>query len=282
VLDDQQVDRAPNAQPVDGGWIPHLPEPGYSKSLERGLAILACFTARRPVMGIAELSRELGMYRATTHRYARTLVALGYLEQDDKRKYRLGIRATDLGLAALNATALREHAHQYMRELSQRTACSVSLAVLDRTEIVYLDRVNGTHPAHGIDPPLQPGSRLPACCTALGKMLIAGLPAAEQGELIRRMTLAKQGPKAIKSKKTLSRELDLALERGFAVNDEELAEGLCAIASPVRNQAGQVTAAIAMSAQSSMISLEEMMRGLSPHLASTADCISARIGYRRF
>jgi DNA-binding IclR family transcriptional regulator len=102
--------------------IPSLREPRYSQSLERGLAILGCFTPERPVLGIADIADELGMSRSTTHRYVITLVALGYLEQGASRKYRLGLRVTDLGMSALNATGLREHAHPYLEELRQRTS----------------------------------------------------------------------------------------------------------------------------------------------------------------
>jgi IclR family pca regulon transcriptional regulator len=75
--------------------IPSLREPRYSQSLERGLAILSCFTPKRPVLGIADIADELGMSRSTTHRYVITLLALGYLEQGASRKYRLGLRVTD-------------------------------------------------------------------------------------------------------------------------------------------------------------------------------------------
>ncbi len=104
---------------------------GTSQSLERGLAILGCFTPKRPVLGIADIADELGMSRSTTHRYVITLVALGYLEQGASRKYRLGLRVTDLGMSALNSTGLREHAHPYLEELRQRTSYTTSLGVLD-------------------------------------------------------------------------------------------------------------------------------------------------------
>src|ERR1700685_4135810 len=116
--------------------IPSLREPRYSQSLERGLAILGCFTPKRPVLGIADIADELGMSRSTTHRYVITLVALGYLEQGASRKYRLGLRGTDLGLAALNFTGLRGQAHPALEELRQRTSCTASLAVLNGTDIV--------------------------------------------------------------------------------------------------------------------------------------------------
>jgi IclR family transcriptional regulator, pca regulon regulatory protein len=262
--------------------IPSLREPRYSQSLERGLAILSCFTPKRPVLGIADIADELGMSRSTTHRYVITLVALGYLEQGASRKYRLGLRVTNLGMSALNSTGLREHAHPYLEELRQRTSYTTSLAVLDGSEIVYVDRARSFRRGQGrIDLDLHPGSRLPAYATAMGKILLAYLPEAEQRELLSSMKLTKRGPNTITSKKVLRDELDEIREGGFAVNDEELAPDMSAIAAPVRNEAREVVAAINVSAPSPVISLEEMVDALSPHLLSTADRISARLGYRR-
>ena len=109
---------------------PILRKARYSRSLERGLAILACFTPERPVLGIAELAERLGTTRSTTHRYVSTLVSLGYLEQDASRKYRLALGAIDLG-AALNATGLCKHARPELEQLSQRSGYSAEIAVLD-------------------------------------------------------------------------------------------------------------------------------------------------------
>jgi IclR family transcriptional regulator, pca regulon regulatory protein len=273
--------KGPNGS--EPAWsIPSLREPRYSQSLERGLAILGCFTPKRPVLGIADIADELGMSRSTTHRYVITLVALGYLEQGASRKYRLGLRVTDLGMSALNSTGLREHAHPYLEELRQRTSYTSSLAVLEGADILYVDRVRTFRRSQGkADLDLHPGSRLPAYCTAMGKLLLANLPEAEQRDVIAAMKPTKRGPNTITSKKALREDLDEVLDAGFAVNDEELAAGLHAIAAPVRNEAREVVAAVSLSAQSSMISLEEMVDALGPHLVSTADRVSARLGYRR-
>jgi IclR family pca regulon transcriptional regulator len=273
--------KGPNGS--EPAWsIPSLREPRYSQSLERGLAILGCFTPKRPVLGIADIADELGMSRSTTHRYVITLVALGYLEQGASRKYRLGLRVTDLGMSALNSTGLREHAHPYLEELRQRTSYTSSLAVLEGADILYVDRARTFRRSQGkADLDLHPGSRLPAYCTAMGKLLLANLPEAEQRDVIAAMKPTKRGPNTITSKKALREDLDEVLDAGFAVNDEELAAGLHAIAAPVRNEAREVVAAVSLSAQSNMISLEEMVDALGPHLVSTADRISARLGYRR-
>jgi IclR family pca regulon transcriptional regulator len=274
--------KAPNNGDEPAWSIPSLREPRYSQSLERGLAILGCFTPKRPVLGIADIADELGMSRSTTHRYVITLVALGYLEQGASRKYRLGLRVTDLGMSALNSTGLREHAHPYLEELRQRTSYTTSLGVLDGTDVLYVDRVRSFRRGQGrIDLDLHTGSRLPAYCTAMGKLLLANLPEPEQRDLLAEIKLTKRGPNTITSKKALREELDDILSEGFAVNDQELAADLYAIAAPVRNEARDVVAAVNLAAHSSMITLEELVDALGPHLVSTADRISARLGYRR-
>jgi len=270
----------PVREPV---WsIPDLREPRCSQSLERGLAILGCFTPERPVLGIADIADELGMSRSTTHRYVITLVALGYMEQGARRKYRLGLGVTNIGMSALNATGLGEHAHQYLVELRQRCSYTVNLSVLDGLEIVYVDRVRSFRRGQGkIDLGLHPGSRLPAYCTSMGKILLAYLPGDELRGRMAGIALAKRAPNTITRKSGLLRELEQVLEAGFAVNDEELVRELYAISVPVRDESREVIAALSMAAHASMISLEELVDGLGPHLVSTADRISARLGYRR-
>ncbi len=267
----------------DESWsVLSLQDPRYSQSLERGLAILESFGPERPWMGISDIADPLGMSRSTTHRYVITLAALGLLVQGPDRRYKLSLRVTDLGMSMLNSTGLREHAHPYLEELRQRTTYTVNLAVLDGPEILYADRARSLRAGQGkIDLNLRPGSRLPAYCTSMGKVLLAHLPTFEQRELIGTMTLAHCGPNSITGKKALHIELGQVLEEGMAVNDEELAEGLVSIAAPLRNESREVVAAINLAAHVSMISLEEMVDQLSPHLLATADNISARLGYRR-
>src|ERR1019366_28936 len=109
----------------------------------------------------------------------------------------------------------------------------------------------------------------------------ANLPESEQRELIASMKLTKRAPNTITSKKALREELDEILAGGLALHDQEVAAELYAIAAPVRNEARDVVAAVNLAAHSSMISLEELVDALGPHLVSTADRISARLGYRR-
>lgn len=257
-------------------------EARYSQSLERGLAILLCFSSARPLLGIAELADMLGMSRSTTHRYVITLVALGYLRQGERRKYRLALRVTELGMSAMNSTSLREHAHQYLEELSRRSGYTVAVAVLDGSELLYVDRVGGRRRGQRlIELGLGTGSRLPAHQTAMGKLLLAYLPARERRELIAELRPGGGGPGALASKSALREQLEAIVEDGLASSHEELVAGLVAIAAPVRCESGEVVAAAGMGAHSSTISREGLIDQLGPHLISTADRISARLGYRR-
>jgi IclR family pca regulon transcriptional regulator len=269
--------------PYDETWqMPDFSSPRYSQSLARGLAIMECFKPGRSVLGIADIADELGMSRSTTHRYLTTLVALGYMEQDKSRKYRLSLRVTDLGMSALNSTGLREHAHSILEELRRGSNFTVGLAMLDGAEIVFLDQVVSFQRGQDkIDLGVGVGSRAPAYCTALGKVLLAHLPEEEARALLLRASMERRGPNAIAGKEALWAELQAVLEEGFATEDEEFAKKRIAIAAPVRNEAGTTIAAIDLSSYVSAITVERLAGALHPHLIAAADRISARLGYRR-
>ncbi len=275
-------DESETERPETSVPLATLHEPKYSQSLERGLAILGCFTPQRSVLGIADLADQLGMSPSTTHRYVITLAALGYLEQCVSRKYRLGLRVTDLGMSALNSTGLRKASRAPLEELRSLTSYTASLSVLDGAEILYVERARSFRPGrHEIDLGLRLGSRLPAHCTAMGKVLLANLPKAEQQRLIAGITLTRRGPNTIATKRALRTELDLVLDEGIAIDDEELAPRLVAVACPVRNAHGEVLAAIGLTAHTSMVAAEDLVDRFLAHLLATADEISTGLGYRR-
>jgi IclR family pca regulon transcriptional regulator len=267
---------------VGPAWsIPSLREPRYSQSLERGLAILGSFTPERPVMGIADIAEELGMSRSTTHRYVITLVALGYLEQGASRKYRLGLRVTDLGMSALNSTGLREHARPYLEELRQRTSYTTGLGVLDGTEVLYVEHLSSFRRAkRPAQPEMHSGSRLPAYCTAMGKAILAFLPEESADRIIEQIDFAKRGPNTITDAKAFRAELAKIRETGIAVNDEELAYGLRSIGAPIHSYSGEVTAALNLAIHRTMGSMDELIARFGPAVAQTAQDISRSMGHR--
>jgi IclR family transcriptional regulator, pca regulon regulatory protein len=253
----------------------------HSQSLERGLTILSSFSTR-PLLGVSELAREVGFTRSTTHRYVATLAALGYLEQDaDTRKYRLGPRVLDLGFSAINSMELREISGPHLQQLSDETGYTVNMGILDGTDVVYIERCRSSQQGQrAIDLNLHVGSRLPAYCTSMGKVLLADMDEAERDALIGRIELAPLGPNTLTDRAALTAELERVREQGIAVNNEELAFGLRSIAAPVRGQSGSVVAAINLAVHRSWVSIEDLVTRLSPPLRHTAEAISHRIGYR--
>jgi IclR family transcriptional regulator, pca regulon regulatory protein len=257
--------------------------PGFSQSLERGLAILSAFKANRAQLAVSELAQEVGLNRSTTHRYVSTLAQLGYLQQDAAtRKYRLGPRVLDLGFSAINSMELREISLPFLQQLSEQTGHTVNMAILEGDDIVYVERVRSSRQGQReIDLNLHVGSRLPAYCTSMGKVLLAFLPAHERDAAIARVQLMRRGPNTLIAPRALAAELDRVRSAGYAVNNEELAYGLRSIAAPVRAASGEVVAAINLAVHRSMISMEDLTANLSPVLRRAADEISARSGYRR-
>jgi IclR family transcriptional regulator, pca regulon regulatory protein len=255
---------------------------GFSQSLERGLALLSAFTSTRPLIGVSDLARAVGLSRSSAHRYIATLAALGYLEQDrPTRKYRLGPRVLDLGFSAINSMELRQIALPDLQELSDATGHTVNMAVLDGLDIVYVERCRSASIGQReIDLNLHVGSRLPAYCTSLGKVLLAGLAPDELEGRLASMELTRRGPNTIVGVKELAAELDRVRAEGLAVNNEELAYGLRSIAAPVRRHDGNVVAAINLAVHRSLVSMEDLVARLGPQLRKTAREISMRSGYR--
>jgi IclR family transcriptional regulator, pca regulon regulatory protein len=254
----------------------------YAASLAHGLVILACFSGEHPVLGIKDIAESLGMSRPTTHRYVVTLFALGYLEQINKNhKYRLAPRAGNLGMAALDSLGLRACALPHLQKLRIRSRCTASMAILDRgVEVMYVARARSRHAGqHEIDLGQRIGSRLPAHCTALGKLLLAYLPEDEQREALKALKLSPRTPHTITSKKVMRVELERIRERKIALNDKELAPHLQAIAAPVRGEGGEVVAAVSIAAHTSRVSHEELVQQLKPHLVAATDGISIALGY---
>jgi IclR family pca regulon transcriptional regulator len=249
----------------------------YSLSLGHGLAILASFSAERPTMGIADMASALSMSRSTTHRYAATLAQLGYLEQNPARRYRLTPRCADVGLSALGSMALHECSRPYLHELRRETGWTVSLAILDGTEVMLVERLRGWRGLHEIDLRLGSSARLPVHCTAMGKVLLAGLPDPQPRELLAAVSLPRRGPNCITGKRALRAELEQVREQGFAIDDEELIDGMRSIAVPVPDAQDRVLGALDLAVPSALFEGDELGDEFGYLLSETAEGITAEL-----
>ena len=175
---------------------------------------------------------------------------------------------------------VRDVAAPHLQALSDETGHTVNMAILDGADIVYIERCRTSQRGqHEIDLNLHIGSRLPAYCTSLGKVLLAGLPESDQQAVLERVEFVQRGPNTLVRREDLIRELRHVQSTGLAVNNEELAYGLRSIAAPIRSEPGDVVAAINLAVHRSMISADTLVARLGPTLQRTADAISARLGY---
>jgi IclR family pca regulon transcriptional regulator len=254
--------------------------PRYSSSLIWGLVVLSCFSSDRPVLGVIDIADLTGLSKSTANRYAITLVALGYLEQNSSRKYRLASHCADVGLSVLNTQDLRVQARTHLEKLRERTGCTASVGVLDGVGLRYFNCLS-SHRGGQLEVAERRavGACLPAVYTAAGKLLLACLPPEEQQRCVEAVKFGGGGPRAISNRERLQAELASLANLDFACNDEELAKSDCSVAVRVRSVDGEVVGAVELAANSSKLTLEEMVRDLLSHVRVAAADISTHLGY---
>jgi IclR family transcriptional regulator, pca regulon regulatory protein len=248
-------------------------DPRKSHSLEYGLAILECFSFERQSLEIAEIADLVGMSRSTTHRYAITLVALGYLEQDPQRKYRLSTSA--VGPGEIGVIRREVPARVALEELREETGYTVSMGVLDGGRVVYLHRLFGhRRQRYEVDRDLGVDANVPLHCTALGKVLLANLSEAKRSELLATLALEPEGPRSITEHRVLVRELERIGPREVVVSDEEFVRGARSIAVLVPRWRSERPLAVEITVPSSVYTVDQLVKTLGPRLKRTARVIS--------
>jgi IclR family transcriptional regulator, pca regulon regulatory protein len=249
--------------------------PGYSRSLEFGLAIIGCFTAEKSVLGIAELADLVKISRSTTHRYAMTLVELACLEQDRKRRYRLARGITGAGVAFMDTLRLEmPAARKVLEDLREQTGYTVSMGVLDGTRVLYLHRLFAHGPGqYKADLGLGAGAFVPAYCTAIGKTLLASLSTPDQRDAIVALKLKARGPKTIRKKRVLIEELLAVHTVGIAVCDEEQAPGVRSIAATITQPGRSRLMAVSVTVPAESMSVATMTTKLGPRVLAAAERI---------
>jgi len=243
-------------------------DPNFMTSLARGIAVIRGFTQQRRHLTIAQLSQRTALPRAAVRRCLYTLAKLGYVSSDDGRGYSLRPRVLALGHAYLSSTPLPTLAQPLLDSISDQLHESSSMAVLEGDEILYVARSTTTTRLMSID--LGLGSRLPAYCSSMGRVLLADLPAAEIDAYLSRVSLVKLTHRTISTASELKRVLATVQRQDYAIVDQELELGLRSIAVPVKDAAGRSIAAINVGTQSARVSIAEMESKFLPPLNSAA------------
>jgi DNA-binding IclR family transcriptional regulator len=246
-------------------------------ALRNGLAVLEMFSLDRPVITVTEIGRGLGVHKSSASRIAATLVSTGYLVRSTEGNgFRLSGKLTRLGSIAAVDTRLTELSVPIVRGLVDEVGETCHIGVLEGREAVTVALVDGSYAVrlHSFV-----GKRSPAHCTAMGKVLLAGLDEPEFVELYAGVEepLITLTAKSIDSKKRLASALTAIRRDGYAIDDEELEPGLMCVAAPISNHEGRVVASLTLAGAASRLqgSIDTTYASL---VRATADRISAALG----
>jgi IclR family pca regulon transcriptional regulator len=243
----------------------------FMASLARGLAVIQAFSMEKRQQTISQLSVKTGLSRAAVRRCLYTLSKLGFAGSDDSRHFFLQPRILSLGHSYISSMPLAASAQPVMRHLSEILHESCSIATLDGIDVVYVARINVTR-IMSID--LVVGSRLPAFCTSMGRVLLANLPPAELESFFERVQFTSFTEKTIVSAEKLRQALRLVLRNGYSLVDQELEIGLRSMAVPIRNPNGKVVAALNVGVHAQRLSVQELQNRFLPQLQAAAQELS--------
>jgi len=238
-------------------------------SLGKGLGVMEILAAHPAGLTLTEMAAKAEMTRAGARRFLLTLVDSGYALQEDRR-FLLSPRLLTIARLWLQGASLWTFAEPFLREVAGKFNESSSAAVLSGEDIVYVARIPGRHI---LSVALHVGTRLPAWCTSMGRVLLSDLPPAELRGFLASAKIVAHTQKSIADPKKLECEIMRVAEQGFAIIDEELELGLRSIAVPIRDRAGRIVAAINISTQSSRFSPDEMKALILPSLKDAAHSI---------
>jgi len=244
----------------------------FVQSLARGLAVIRAFDAENPRLSSSEVARRAGIPRAAAGRFLRTLETLGYVRGDGKL-YALTPRVLELGFSYLSALSLPEIVQPHLEALSHRVDESVSAAVLDGADIVYVARV-ATRRIMSVR--ITIGTRFPAYATSMGRVLLAGMPDAARAALLAASTPAHLTDKTLTGA-DLTAELDRVRAQGWAMVDGELEPGLRSIAAPVHGRDGEIVGALNVSTSTNRVDVTRVRDVYLPALRETAAAVDAEL-----
>lgn len=250
----------------DGGVNPR----DYVSSLARGLEVLRAFNRTGRKMTLSEVAAETGNTRAGARRILLTLVREGYAVVDGKL-FDLTPQVLELGYSVLSSKGVWDIARPFIDHFSEEIRESVSAAVLDRFDVVY---VSGAQFHRVITVGISVGARFPAHCTATGRVLLASQPPEMWPGILQNIPLAPMTDRTVTDRTAFRRVLEEVRDQGWSLVDQELEKGLMSVAVPLRDSAGRLVGAINVGAPTVRMSPHDMVHSILPRLQDTVAAIS--------
>ncbi|KYZ77938.1 IclR family transcriptional regulator [Anaerosporomusa subterranea] len=242
-------------------------------SITKAITILNCFSYDKTRLRLKDISQMTGINQATAHRMLNTLKEFNLVEQNES-SYSLGRGFLKYEGIVLNSIEIRRIGLPYLEELSNSLRVNVNLAILDEKEVVYVARAETPYSSYAY---FHIGMRRPIHCTALGKVLTCKSP--EIAREVIRQGVTRLTMNTFTDEVEFLEELEKVRLQGYAVDFEELSNGINCVAVPIRNASGEIVAAISISGPTSKYPREKILEYV-PGLMNCANRISARMGAR--
>lgn len=249
-------------------------DPNFMSSLARGLAVIHAFQERKRQLTIAQISHRTEIPRAAVRRCLHTLIKLGYATTDG-RTYSLLPKVLTLGHAYLSSTPLAVTAQPILDRLSEQLHEACSMATLEGDEILYIAR--SATPQRLISVDLSVGSRLPAYCTSMGRILLAGLDDQDLEDYLSGADLQVKTSRTLHTPEALRASINAIRQQGWVIIDQELEIGLRSVAVPLKDSAGQVLAALNVGTHVGRVSQRELETRFLPVLLAASEELSTRL-----
>lgn len=250
---------------------------GGNQSVERAAAVLNAFTVGRPALRVSDVAAQLGLGVSTTSRLLATLESVGLVRRDPvSQLYELGSAVLTMAGVALNNDPVYRASRPVAQRLAWELGLGANVSVRRGDELFYLLNVEGQLAQKSFS---LMGQRNPLHATAMGKSLLLGVAQKDRKALLGPEPLPAFTAATITAHDALAADLAAAAERGFTTEIEELALGRACLAAPVRDQTGEVVAAISVSGALSAIALNERQDELGRTIVEAADTVSIGLGY---
>jgi IclR family transcriptional regulator, pca regulon regulatory protein len=247
-------------------------DPNFMTSLARGLLVIQSFTPQTPQMTISQLSVKTGLSRAAVRRCLYTLTKLGFAGVEDGSRYALRPRMLTLSNTYSASSSLSTAAQPILERMSAALRESFSVATLDGDDIVYIAR---SSVSRVMSDDLHIGSRLPAYCTSMGRVLLAFLSAEQLEQYLARVVLTPHTTRTVTNVEKLRLALRNVRRHGYALVDQEYEVGLRSLAVPVYSPTGRVVATVNLSGSAPRMPVYDMQTRFLPHLRNAATELGA-------
>jgi len=248
------------------------------QTIDRTFDIIELLSAAPNGMGVTEIGKKLGLHKSTVYRLINALVRRGYLEKEQNTGlYRIGLKFVEISGLYLQQIELKTEAVPFMRQLSEQTGQVTHLAILDETEVVYIEKIDVMQSLRMYS---QIGKRIPVHCSALGKVLLSAQNNVSLENTLKKIKFTRFTENTITDAAEFRKEIEKARQKGWAADNEEHEKGIRCIAAPIRDFTGKVIAALSITGSRNIITPEKDDY-YGKLVMEAADNISKRLGFTR-